>query len=85
MAILVLYCVTVYILVFGVECVTFKNVVFMGVTDRQVRVHVYCCIVWLYIYIYWYFVCDCFTYSSVVFVEGTDRKYNVAHLQCCIV
>jgi len=37
----VLYCVTLYILVFGVECVTVNNVVFMEGTDRQ------CSVVWL--------------------------------------
>ena len=34
---LFLYCVTVYILVFGVGCVMYSNVVFMEGRDRQVR------------------------------------------------
>jgi len=37
---LVLYCVTVCILVFGVECVTYSNVVFMEGTDRECSVAV---------------------------------------------
>ena len=44
--VLVLYCVTVCILVFGVESVTFSNAVFMEGSDRQCSVaHLQCCIV----------------------------------------
>ena len=38
MARLVLYCVTVCIMVLGVECVTVSSVVFMEGTDRQCSV-----------------------------------------------
>jgi len=41
----VLYCVTVCILVLGVECVTYSNVEFMAGTDRQcsvARLVLYC-------------------------------------------
>ena len=42
---LVLYCVTVCILVFSVECVTVSSVVFMEGTDRQCSVAWLVCIV----------------------------------------
>ena len=50
----VLYCVTMCILVLGVECVTVSSVVYMEGTDRQYSVaRLVCCIVGHCVYWYW--------------------------------
>ena len=76
--VIVLYCVTLCILVFDVECVMVNNVVFMEGTDRECSVAclvLYC--VTLYILL---FGVEWFTVSSDVFMEGTDRQCSVACL-----
>jgi len=68
---LVLYCVTVYIyiLVMGVESVTFSNVVFEERTDRQ------CSVIWLLLYCVTLYilvlVVEDFIVRNAVFMEGT--------------
>ena len=72
------YCVTVCILVLGVECVTVSNDVFMEGKDRQCSVAglvLYCMRVCKLV-----FGVECVTVSNVVFMEGTDTQCSVAGL-----
>jgi len=70
-----LYCVTVCVLILGVECVMVRNVVLMAGTVRQCIVAglmPYCvtsCIL--------LFGFECVLSSNVVFVEGIDREIGL--------
>ena len=72
MACTVLYCVTLCILVFSVECVTVSNVVFIEGTTRKCRVTrlmLHC--VWVYILVFGF---ECVMVSNILFMAGTYRE-----------